>query len=128
MSVASLGKGITISVQWGSGGVSLLCAMSGCALGYGDHSNLAFVEGFLMHQIKCDICEKAAEIHETRVDGGAVLTHHFCGEHGGAIQDEIAEIAARIEPRLKTDPGSVLEELRKRIEQDPQFYNRLGGA
>jgi hypothetical protein len=45
-----------------------------------------------------------------------------------AIQDKIAEIAARIEPRLKTDPESVLEELRKRIEQDPQFYNWLGGA
>lgn len=81
-----------------------------------------------MHQIKCDFCDKAAETHETRVDGGVVVTHHFCSQHSGAINEEIAAIAARIEPRLKTDPESVFEELRQRIEEDPESYDRLGGA
>jgi hypothetical protein len=89
---------------------------------------LAFLEGFPVHQIKCELCEKAAEIHETRVDGGAVVTQHFCYDHSGTIRDEIAAIAARIEPRLKTDPEAVLKELRQRVEQDPQFDDRLGGV
>lgn len=66
----------------------------------------------------CDLCGQPATIHLTVAEGGQAFVRHRCPSHG---QEPWRDALSEVEPRLKTDPASVLDELRQFAERNPGF-------
>jgi hypothetical protein len=71
-----------------------------------------------MRQFSCDICGQPATVHETVLEAGQTLVHHRCPSHG---HESWSDALVEVGPGLKTEPASVLDELRQFAEKNPGF-------